>query len=538
MTRAWTALAAVSALLVCAPGCRTPEDAGDAAARPNILLVLVDDLGYTDLGVLGSEIRTPNLDRLARSGLLLTNFLVSPACSPTRAMFLTGQDPHRVGLGTMAGEQDERQEGAPGYEGVMTSGDTIARRLQAAGYFTCMAGKWHLGGGPGLTPDARGFERSFALLPGGASHFADAFPLVDVPGKAPYVEDGRPAKLTEDFFSTDAYTDRLIDYLGEAQRAGRPFFAYAAYSAPHWPLHAPAEWIEGCRGRYDDGYDALRAERRRGAIAAGVVSPEHPAPDRYRFAPEWSSLSPDEQRREARTMEVYAAMVENLDHNVGRLLDALGAAGELDRTLVVFCSDNGPEGNPVAHLAGVGEWVERRFDNRLENLGHPNSYCWLSPGWARATVAPFRLFKTFPTQGGVRVPAIVSWPGTVEPGRSDAAVTARDFWAMALSLAGEGNAPRSRMLLDPTHEPDHVIGWELFGRRAIQKGRHKIVWIWPPYGPGRWELYDLEADPAETRDLAAERPDEFRELLEHWRAYSEENGVVLPARDTGYALER
>lgn len=531
-------LVLVFGCLASVPGCGAPPRAARVDARPNVLLIVADDLGYMDLGLLGSEIRTPHLDRLASSGQLLTNFLVAPACSPTRAMLLTGEDPHRVGLGTMTGEQDERQRGAPGYEGVMTSGDTIAARLGAAGYFTCMAGKWHLGAEPGFTPGARGFERSFALLPGGASHFADAAPLVEAAGVARYLDNDEPAALPAEFYSSDAYTDRLIADLAHPGRRGRPFFAYAAYTAPHWPLHAPDAWIERCRGRYDAGYDVLWTTRRQAAIDAGIVSEHQPAPGPYPFTREWSSLSPEEQRREARTMEVYAAMVENLDHNVGRLIDALRDAGELERTVVVFCSDNGPEGNPVGELAGIGEWVERRFDNGLENLGREGSYCWLSPGWAQATGAPFRLFKTFPTQGGVRVPAIVSWPGTVEPGRSDALVTARDVLPMALHLASGVEGPRCRVLLEPHDDPEHVVGWELFGRRAIQKGRFKIVWVWPPYGSGRWELYDLEADPAETRDLAGERPEVLRELLDHWRDYAREHRVVLPGRDTGYALER
>ena len=530
--------AASAALLLSFSGCAEMENVRDPLDRPNILLILADDLGFTDLGVFGSEIRTPNLDRLAASGKLLTNFLVAPACSPTRAMLLTGRDPHRVGLGTMAGEQDERQAAAPGYEGVLTTSDTIARRLKDAGYFTCMAGKWHLGTTTAHAPQARGFERSFALIPGGASHFSDAVRLVEAPSRAPYLEDGEPVTLAADFYSTDAYTDKLLGYIAEARRVDKPFFAYAAYTAPHWPLQAPDEWIADCRGRYDDGYDELRAQRMAGAVAAGVVSADQAAPNRYRFAPAWSSLDRDEQRREARTMEIYAAMVENLDHNVGRLLTSLRAAGELERTVIVFCSDNGPEGNPIGNLAGIGEWVERRFDNGLENLGRRGSYCWLSPGWAQATVAPFRLFKSFPTQGGVRVPAIVSLPGTIAPGRSDAPVTARDFWPMALQLATGVASPRGQMMMSPENDPQHVIGWELFGRRAIQKGRFKIVWVWPPYGPGRWQLYDLVADPAESRDLAADYPAKLREMLEHWGEYAAENSVVLPLQDTGYARER
>ena len=497
-------------------GCASTEP-----TQPNVLLIVADDLGQTDLGFMGSEIRTPNLDRLASEGRVYTNFLVTPACSPTRAMLLTGRDPHLVGFGTMAGEHSQNQRGAPGYEGHLTAGhETVATSLQAAGYFTCMAGKWHLGMGPGQGPERRGFERSFALMPGGASHFSDAFRLVHHPEPAPYREDGRPVSLPPDFFSTDAYTDKLMGYAAEAPASAPPFFMYAAYTAPHWPLHVPDEWLDRYRGVYDEGWDVLR-ERRGGGATSGPWS-----------APAWRTLPPEERRREARKMEVYAAMVENLDHNIGRLLDALRASGQLENTVVLFFSDNGPEGNDIERLAKTARWPEGALDHRFESIGRRGTYTWLGPGWAHASAAPYRLFKAYPTQGGVRVPAVVSYPGHVAAGRTDRMVTAKDVAPTLLELAGGARAKRS--LLRSVEDPDHVMGWELFGRRAIQKGHWKLTWMAPPFGAGRWELHDLSRDPAESRDLSAERPAKRAELIKNWSRYAREHGVVLPAQDMGY----
>ena len=512
-------------------GCASSPHASDAP--PNILVIVADDLGYTDLGFLGSEIKTPNIDALARSGILLTNFLVAPACSPTRAMLLTGRDTHDVGYGTMAGEHDEAQRGAPGYEGYLTDRfDTVATRLAGRGYLTCMAGKWHLGMRPGQGPAARGFQRSFALLPGGASHFGDAYRLAYHPDPAPYREDGNPVSVPDDFFSSDFYTDKLIAYAREAKSSGRPFFSYASYTAPHWPLHAPDGWIDRYVGIYDDGWDALRERRFNAARRHGIA--RGPKPRRNWFVTPWEQMNPVERRREARNMEVYAAMVENLDHNIGRLLEALRASGQLDNTLVLFFSDNGPEGNAIGKFAKVRTWPEGLLNLSSERIGRRGSYAWLGPGWAAASVAPFRLFKAYPTQGGVRVPAIVSWPGRVRPGRSNAMMTVKDV-APTLTEVATG-APSRRSLLRPAPDPDHVMGWELFGRCAIQKGRWKIVRMAEPWGSGeRWQLFDLEADPAEERDLAAAAPEKLAELRRAWDTYAKDHGVVMPTRDMGYA---
>ena len=524
-------------------------------SRPNVLIVVADDLGYTDLGILGSEIRTPHLDALARSGLLLTNFLVAPACSPTRAMLLSGVDTHPAGLGTMAGQADDNQKGRPGYEGFLSDRVvSLATLLQGAGYHTYMAGKWHLGLEEPQGPHRRGFERSFALLPGGASHFADAAGLFEKQPKAPYREDGREVGLPADFYSTAYYTDKLIESIKSGLGDGRPLFAYAAYTSPHWPLQVPDAELDRYRGAYDTGYDALRVQRFESARRHGIVPPGAGEPPRTRFARAWNELPPEEKLRQARVMEIYAAMVENLDHHIGRLLQALKDCGRYDDTLVLFFSDNGAEGNQIGRMETNADWIPKRFDNGLANLGRVSSYAWLGPAWAQA-VTPFRLWKAFPTEGGVRVPAIVRWGTRGRRGRLDTVVTVKDVAPTILELAGvrhpapsfEGHAVaalegRSMLpLLEgqsaTVHAGELTMGWELFGRRALRRGSFKIVWLFEPYGPGRWELFDLAKDPLESRDLASAEPETLARLVRAWNAYAAKNGVILPTRDMGYGLE-
>ncbi len=548
-------LVAVLCLLV---GCTGPTESvtppEGAAQRPNILVLLADDLGYSDLGFLGSEIRTPHLDALAASGTVLTNFHVGPACSPTRAMLLTGVDTHPAGLGSMSGEGDVRQYGQPGYEGFLTDRVvTVARLLQDAGYATAMVGKWHLGEWGPLGPHSRGFERSFVLPGAGASHFADAQRLGDTDVPAQYWEDGEPVGLPADFYSSDFYTDRLIRYLDEAHAESRPFFAYAAYTAPHWPLHAKHEDIDRYRGAYDDGWDVLRERRVAGLVRAGVISSDVAAPPRLPFVRAWETLSTRERRLEARKMEIYAAMVENLDANIGRLLTHLKQIGEYENTLVLFFSDNGAEGNPIE----AAPWTWKGHDNSLENMGRVGSYVSYGPGWAQATTAPFRLFKSFPTEGGTRVPAIAVLPGgdATTTGQRDVFASVKDVVPTALEMAGvehPGGSYRGRPVAElegasmlaflrgrapAVHPDDYSMGWELFGRRALLQGNWKLVWLWEPYGSERWTLFNLAADPAETHDLSRQNPEKLQELLALWDDYAARNRIILPSRDTSYALE-
>ncbi|MEE4172720.1 MAG: arylsulfatase [Xanthomonadales bacterium] len=554
------------ALLACTARAEDSRHAAQQASPPpSFLVILADDLGYSDPGFMGSEIRTPQLDALAASGLVLTDFQVSPACSPTRAMLLSGAPAHASGFGTMWDEASPEQQGRPGYEGQLSDRVvTLAELLRDAGYFTALSGKWHLGRGPGRRPVDRGFERAFGPVHGGATHFADRLALFSAggpPGPAGFEEDGEPiGDLPDDWYSSTGFTDKLIEQIegGTGTDGMRPFFALAAYTAPHWPLQAPPDFIDRYAGVYDDGWDALRADRVAALQERGIV-PKPLRDERLPFVRAWSDLAPEERRRQARIMEVYAAMVEQLDHEVGRLLAWLESTGRRDNTWVLFLSDNGAEGNPVNRIVADHGWVERTFDNRLGNIGRPGSYVFSGPGWAQASTAPFRLFKTFPTEGGTRTPAVIAGPG-VKPGgfddpRSRALVTIRDVLPTLLELAGvahpasndpswQGAAPTGTSLVslldgsaEQVHGPAASQVFELFGRRSVRRGHWKALWLYEPYGRGRWALFDLARDPGERDDLSARHPDVLAALVADFDTYAARHGVILPAQDAGYAME-
>jgi arylsulfatase A-like enzyme len=528
--------------------------------RPNFLVIVADDLGFSDLGAFGGEIATPNLDALAHAGVRFTDFHTASACSPTRAMLLSGTDHHVAGIGTMAEALPPHLADKPGYEGYLNERvAALPELLHDAGYFTAMAGKWHLGLTLERAPSARGFERSFALLPGAANHYGfepvgedDEQPRLMRSTRGLYVEDGRYAEnLPEDFYSSDAFTDKLIQFLGERGADDeRPFFAYLPFSAPHWPLQAPADIVEHYRGRYDAGPDALRAERLARQKTLGLLDAEVSAHPVVAPTPEWDALSPQEQAFSARTMEVYAAMVERLDWNVGRVIEHLKQTGEFDNTFVLFLSDNGAEGALLEALPIFGPDLQRfirdYYDNSLDNVGRGNSYVWYGPRWAQAGTAPSRLYKAFTTEGGIRVVAFAHYAAlgaTARRGVGHAFATVMDVVPTVLELAGvehpgthwrgrEIAAVKGRSLLpylrseaDAVHDDTHVTGWELFGRRAVRQGDWTAVFIPAPAGPGVWQLYDLARDPGETRDLAAAEPARLQTLLAHWETYVEENGV-------------
>ncbi len=520
--------------------------------RPNFLVIVADDLGFSDIGAFGAEIATPNLDKLAYAGIRFTDFHSAPTCSPTRAMLLTGTDHHVAGIGTMLEVAAPGFTGAPGYEGYLNDRVVaLPELLRDAGYLTLMAGKWHLGNTIETSPWARGFERSFALLPGGASHYGGAA-AGQVPMPTLYTEDDRFVTVGDDFYSSDFYADTLVRYLAErAPGDDRPFFAYLPFQAPHWPLQAPDHSIAAYRGRYDDGPDALR-EARLAALKRLGLCPEDvvPHPVVADGAPEWADMTDEERARSARSMEVYAAMVDRMDHNVGRVIDYLSQTGELDDTIVIFLSDNGAEGAALEAwpLRGpqIVTQIEKNFDNSLDNLGSATSFIWYGPRWAQAATAPSRLHKAFTAEGGIRVTGFVTWPGFARQREIGAAfATVMDIAPTVLELAGAehpGTAYRGREVApmrgrslvpylsgsaETVHDADTGTGWELFGRRAIRQGDWKALYLPEPHGPGAWQLYDLSRDPGETDDRAAARPDKLAELLALWDRYVEENGVLL-----------
>ncbi len=522
------------------------------AKRPNFLVIVADDLGFSDLGAFGGEISTPHLDALAMRGLRFTDFHTAPACSPTRAMLLTGADHHIAGLGTLDELASRSQRGQPGYEGYLNERVvTVTELLRQSGYDTLMSGKWHLGMTIETSPHSRGFDRSFSLLPGAANHYASS-PKAGTGFRRQdtlYTEDDKFVGLPDDFYTSDGFTDKMIAYLNERPGPSKPFFAYLAFSAPHWPLQAPDEIIAKYRGRYDKGPDALRRARLERLIELGLCPPDivpHPVVAKSR---PWDAMTDEERARSARTMEVYAAMVERIDWNVGRLVECLKARGELDDTVIVFLSDNGAEGALIEAVPVFGpylmEFIAQHYDNSLENIGRPNSYVWYGPRWAQAATAPSRLHKTYTSEGGIRVVAFVTAKHFARQAAiSETFTTVMDLMPTMLEMAGVTHPPewngrkmepmRGRSLLpylqreaEIVHTDQTATGWELLGRCAIRRGDWKALLIPEPDGPGVWQLYDLSADPGETNDLAEKEPARLAALLDDWERYVADTGVRI-----------
>lgn len=523
------------------------EPGGDSAqpqSRPNFLLIVADDLAYSDLGAFGGEIETPTLDRLATEGIRFSSFYSSPTCSPTRSMLLTGTDNHIAGLGNMAEAINDNQRGKPGYEGYLNNRViTIASVLQQSGYQTYMSGKWHLGMAESQSPSERGFERSFALLQGGAGHF-DNTGLIKRSMPALYREDGKYTEWPEGGYSSDVYADKLIEYLDQSE-TDKPFFAYLAFTAPHWPLQAPDALIEKYRGKYDGGWDELLIKRVEKMQSLGLIKNVPDVNPPFEYKP-WAQLSSEEKQIAARKMEVYAAMVESLDNNIARVLDHLEAHDQLENTIVIFLSDNGAEGLDLGEVPLFAEHIAT-FDNSYENIGRPNSYTYLGPSWGYATTTVRRLFKSHTTEGGIRVPAIV-WQANAPSGGKvyEHALTVMDVAPTLFDLAnldsldalyqqGEFSALRGKSFVqtlanaeNPVHAENQALSWELFGRRAARQGDWKILWDYPPNGKGDWELFDLKNDPGEANDLSLQYPEKRQELIKQWESYAAEVGVILP----------
>ncbi len=522
-------------------------------SSPNILLIVADDMGYSDLGCFGGEIRTPNIDALAGRGLRATHFYVAPSCSPTRSMLLSGTDSHIAGIGNMAEWTGPTQRDQPGYEGALnTRVVTAATRLRDAGYHTYMAGKWHLGDKPDQWPAARGFTRDFSLLQGAGSHWADSLGLLPSEPKVSYTRNGKLVKeLPKDYYSSKDLTNFIIESVDANAQDDKPFFAYLAYQAPHGPLAVPDPWIARCKGRYDRGYDAIRDERLARQKRWGLTADDVVTFPRLPNIPAWDQLTDDQRQLSARKMELYAAMVECMDDQIGRLTSHLKKTGKYDNTLIVFMSDNGAAGEDMGELVAklapsAKEWFEKTFDNRPENWGRSRSAVEYGPAWAQVSSVPYRLFKGVVAEGGIRVPLIVSGPGVKHQGAiNHSMLHVMDLLPTCLELAGvELTADKSTNsstlvqgksmwpLLDGRAKEIRTesdwLGWELFGNRAIRQGDWKLLYLLPAAGgTGDWELFNLTDDPAEMHDQSATNPQKRAALLERWDEYVARNGVIV-----------
>lgn len=523
--------------------------------RPNILLIMADDLGFSDLGSYGGEIETPTLDQLANEGLRMSSFYVAPTCSPTRSMLMSGTDNHLVGLGTMAEVLpfSPQLQGRPGYEGhINEKAHSLPKLLKDAGYNTYMAGKWHLGKEPDQGPYNYGFNRVFALLDGGASHFKPIEGSGVRVENVTYRENGVKVEVPDDFFSTEFYTDKLISYIEADRKDGKPFFAWAAYTAPHWPLHAPEEYITKYRGHYDEGYETARKQRINRLMASGLFAKDFaPAVPADVNNKSWDELSQDEKVVQARKMEVYAAMVDHLDANIGRLFSYLRDIGEYDNTVIVFVSDNGAAGEDHAKGYSPGD---EHTNNALDNIGHRGSNVNYGFRWAEVSAAPFSLVKGTSAEGGIVSPAIVRLPARLrgeqpvsvirEVGRVDDLLPTFLEIAQA-DLPGDSYRGESRFpvtgqsllaLWQGANQPrTEAFGGEMFGQSYIRKGDWKLRSAHAPdgtpaslYRPYKWELFNLAEDRGERRDLSEVSPGKVEELLAEWQRYADWAGIAEP----------
>ena len=509
--------------------------------QPNILLLVADDLGYADLGCYGGDIETPNIDNLAAQGIRFSRFHTSPLCAPTRAMLLSGNDNHIAGMGIQS-----NQDNGFGYEGKLTNRIvTIPALLKANGYHTYMAGKWHLGRDSLSNPFSKGFERSFVNIRGAGNHYDDQGIFTEDP-ISQYSEDGNPATWNNGDYSTDFFTDKLIEYIDFNKEDKKPFFCFAAYTSPHWPLQVDEKYWKKYEGRYDDGYEKLKERRLESLKNAGMIPKDAVLPPNHERVTPWDSLSLDEKKKESRKMELYAGMVDNLDYNIGRIIQHLKDIGEFENTLIVFMSDNGAAAEDFYYHEELGPFIREHFNDDYETMGQPNSFISYGPQWAEAGSSPFRHYKGLTTEGGINAPMIIAGPNIERNNEiHDEFVTLMDiaptFYEVAqvkypekferneiYPLKGNSLMPFVSGKSDQIHPSEYVFGLEHNNLAMIRKGDWKITNIMSPFLEENFKLYNLSQDLAELNDLKESEPEKHKELLEEWRKFSNEVKIQIP----------
>ncbi len=515
------------------------------AKRPNVLLILADDMGFSDIGCYGSEIETPNIDRLAAAGVRFSQFYNTARCSPSRASLLTGLHPHQTGIGILT--KDDRPHGYPG--SLNDRCVTVAEILSAAGYATSLVGKWHLASNIRLANDAwptrRGFDHFYGTLAGSCSYFQ--------PASLTRGEQNVEAEATaqSNYYYTDAISKEACTFVREKSQLNQPFFMYVAYTAPHWPLQASEEAIAQYRGRYDEGWDVLRERRMQRLRESGLLADAVQECERDPEEPAWEDA--EHKAWEARRMEVYAAQLHRMDKGIGNILDTLEETGQLENTLVLFMSDNGACAE-VLPLDGSAEAFKKRRPD-LERLkprngsdlqvgnepaiipGPEDTYASYGRAWANLSNTPFRLYKRWTHEGGISTPLIVHWPaGTLNNGSivrapfqlTDVLPTILEATQVPFpekdSDRGIPQCEGSSFLsvLRGSKAVEHALFWEHTGNAAIRRGRWKLVREYP----SPWELYDMDTDRAEKENLAGANPDIVSELVAQWEAWANRVGVV------------
>lgn len=548
---AWSAALSLTLLLSHFANSQTDE-------HPNVVLILADDLGFTDIAPFGSEIDTPNIARLADSGLSFTNYHTAANCAPARAMLLTGVDSHRNGVPNIPESIPPEQLAYDHYQGVLSQNVvTLASLLRDSGYHTYMTGKWHLGHTPDLLPSARGFERTIAMADTGADNWEQRtyLPIYD---EAHWYADGEKHTLPDDFYSSEYFIDKTIEFISANESDDKPFFAYIPFQAVHMPVQAPREFSDKYAGVYDQGWTVMREQRRLAAEEVGVI-PENTDTIVTPGTLNWNSLTEEQRDHHARRMEVYAGMVDAMDMHIGRLMTYLEGIGEYENTIFIFTSDNGAEGSPLISPTGnsvLDPWFERvGYETGIENLGEKGSWVGIGPSNATIAASPLAYYKFHANEGGLRVPLVMSGPGISQRGElSDEFVFVTDLAPTILSLAGvndHGGSWQTREVepivgkdfssylqghAGPIHTPSEPIGYEMGGSGALFKGDYKIVINKFEQNESEWHLFNIKTDPGEANDLAEVEPELLADMLADYEQW-ESNNNVLPMPE-GYNRAR
>ncbi|CAA0111488.1 Arylsulfatase [Halioglobus japonicus] len=521
------------------------------AARPNVVLIIADDLGFSDIAPYGSEIQTPALSALAQRGIRFTNYHTAASCAPTRGMLLTGVDSHRNGVPNIPETIPPEQAQHANYRGTLGHNVvTVASLLQEAGYHTYLAGKWHLGKTPDLLPFRRGFERTVTMADTGADNWEQK-PYIPIYKKANWFADGEPFELPEDFYSSRFLVDKTIEYISSNAGDGQPFFAYLPFQAVHIPVQAPQAFTDKYMETYNEGWEVLRKQRQARAEQLGIIAPGTDMVDMSTTA-DWESYTAEEQRYHAKRMAVYAGMIDAMDHHIGRLINYLKQTGQYENTVFIFTSDNGSEasgGDDPRSVAMKIALAEQGYVNDYDTLGLKGSFNTIGPSFASAAASPLGFYKFYAGEGGMRVPLIIAGKRIPSSARlTNALAYVTDITPTILDLTGvsppserfgghpvepivgRSLLPLVRGDVERVYSETDTIGYELGGNSALFQGDYKIVLNIPPVGDNEWHLYNIVKDPGETRDLKEQMPERFERMLAHYRQYTIDNNVLpLPA---------
>ncbi|MDX2130329.1 MAG: arylsulfatase [Chloroherpetonaceae bacterium] len=514
------------------------QDTLTTNSKPNIVLILVDDSGLMDFGAFGGEARTPNIDRLAGGGIMFTYMHTSPVCSPSRAMLLTGTDSHLAGVANLPEFLPEEYQSIEGYEGVLNNRvQTIATRLKEANYNTYALGKWHLGHDENTLPNKRGFDRSFILGGSGASNYDNSgyLPMKPV---AHWYADGQEVELPEDFYSSKSYIDKVISFHQEEQKKGNPFFSYLAFQAIHAPIQAPKSFVEKYKEIYKKGWNKLRNDRFEKAKELGLIPANTPTTDALSGLKKWEELSSKEQEKFIMSMAVTAGMLEAMDYHIGRYIEYLTSNGLLENTIFIVTSDNGPDGGD--YKMAIPWALTHGYHRDYDEKGEKGYYGYIGAEFANGLSSPFSFFKYYTGEGGLRVPLIITGKNIPKSQRTDAFCFFTDIAPTIYELVGittsakEGEVPiTGKSLLShikdfsqPVYGEEDGVGLEAAGSSAYFLNGFKIVKNNIPLGDNQWYLYNIQTDPTESHDLAAEKPELFQKMLADYEAYERRVGVV------------